>query len=279
MTAAPSAAFLRPRPPSLASSPSPLSPLLVLLVLLSSFLLLFSSAPVSAQSYVPQVPALQPSVCTQAGQSFVSLGSVDSGNSTLFPFNSSSARLGDYWYPWLQYVYVTSFSNVKFGAVMRQLAVGLLDNSRLYGPVRLRLGLYLFQSSQASSNYFNEAVLLGQTDEITLYPSKAQVLYADLLSPVQLLDEGDYGIGIYASDQVFIAGGPPGSGYSGDAQYWWYTWGTPHTPHSAPTQRPALHPSVSLHLRPPPPLRCVQVTTTTVPPEERICTLERGPTP
>ena len=110
-------------------------------------------------------------------------------------------------------------SNPAFGVLISQLSVGLLDNSALLHPVSIRLGLYIFQQSEAKLMSFSLASLIGMTDEITLYPCRDTVLYANLLKPVQLLSEGEYGIGIYASDQFYIAGGARGSGFSAEGQF------------------------------------------------------------
>ena len=128
-----------------------------------------------------------------------------------------------------QFVYVSPITNSQYGVTVRQLAVGLLDNTALPAPVTLRLGLYIFQQSEASVLTFSLASLIGMTHEIILYPSKAQTLYANLLVPVQLLSEGYYGIGIYANDQFYIAGGAMGSGFSGQGQFWYYSAEYPYT--------------------------------------------------
>ena len=61
---------------------------------------------------------------------------------------------------------------------------------------------------------FNFASLLGMTDVVTLYPSKAQTLFANLIQPVRLLDEGQYGIAIYTNGPIYMVGGPRFSGFS-----------------------------------------------------------------
>ena len=166
---------------------------LPLLLLLLSLL----PSPTSAQAYVPNPRPFTASQCPP-GQSFVQLGRLDSSNATAFPNNAQGTQLGAlYWNPYYQYAYTTPFTNRHFGANITQLAVAVLDNSGLPGPVYFRLGLYLFQEPQRNIFGFNEAALLGQSDEITLYPSKDQVIYANLLQPVTLESEGDYGIAIY----------------------------------------------------------------------------------
>jgi hypothetical protein len=197
---------------------------------------------VSGQSYVPQPPRLTAAAC-RADQTFVSVGNLDSSNSTLFPNNAQGTQLGTYWNPYYQYVYTTPFTNTQFGAVLTQVAMNLLDNSGLPGPVYLRLAIYLFQIAEKKTMGFNEATLIGQTDEITLYPSGDQILYANLMESVSLLDEGDYGIGIYASSPIFIAGGPRSSGFSAEGQVRSHH----HTRNNSPEPPPGhpSHPSLS----------------------------------
>ena len=128
-----------------------------------------------------------------------------------------------------QYVYVTPFTNPAFGVTIQQVAVGLLDNSGLRAPVTFRLGLYIFQQSERNVLSFSLASLIAQSDEIILYPSKDQVLYANLQKPVQLLSEGDYGIGIYSNAPFYIAGGARGSGFSAEGQFWYFDLNYPYT--------------------------------------------------
>ena len=169
-----------------------------------------------AQSYVPQFPPFTAASCGP-DQTFVQVGfpPYTAGNATLFPDNSPSTYLGTYWSPFLPvYVYTTPFTAFTFGATLHQITMALSDNSGLLGPVSVRLGLYLFQTPEKNVFDFNFASLLGMTDVLTLYPSKAQVVYANLMTPVKLLDEGDYGIAIYANGPVYIVGGPRYSGFS-----------------------------------------------------------------
>ena len=196
----------------------------LLATLLSSLLLLLSlsPSPCSGQAYVPNVPPFTPSNCPP-GQSFVQVGRLDASNATAFPNNQQGAQLGTYWSPFYQYVYTTPFTNRHFGAVLSQVAVAVLDNSGLPGPVYFRVAIYLFQEAQRNIMNFNQASLLSQTDEVTLYPSKDQVIYVNLLQNVTLESEGDYGIGIYASDQFYIAGGPRASGFSAEGQFLFQT--------------------------------------------------------
>ena len=169
-----------------------------------------------AQSYVPQFPAFTAASCA-AGQTFVQVGYPPSSasNATLFPDNAPGTTLGTYWGPFTPiYVYTTPFTSFLFGSVLHQITMALSDNSALLGPVAIRLGLFLFQSPDKNVFDFNFASLLGQTDVVTLYPSKAQTVYANLQTPVKLLDEGNYGIAIYANGPIFIVGGTRFSGFS-----------------------------------------------------------------
>ena len=136
-------------------------------------------------------------------------------------------------------MYTTPFTNTAFGSVLSQVQMNLLDNSGLPGPVYFRIAIYLFQIAEKKSTGYNEATRLGQTDEITLYPSKDQILYANLMSPVSLLSEGDYGIGIYSNLPFFIAGGPERSGFSAEPQFWSETEGQSRHPYHSTGHRTA----------------------------------------
>ena len=129
------------------------------------------------------------------------------------------STLGGYWSPDTPvYVYVTPFPRFYYGATLYQLSAVLSDNSGLLGPVSMRMGIYLFQTPEKGTVIdFDFASLLGMTDSITLYPSAAQTVYANLVKPVTLLAEGLYGIAIYVNNPIYMIGGtydkPPG--YSG----------------------------------------------------------------
>ena len=69
--------------------------------LLLAVLALLTVSAVVAQSYVPQVPAWAPSNCP-AGTQYVSVGNLDSSNSTLYPLNQQGTQLGTYWNPYYQ---------------------------------------------------------------------------------------------------------------------------------------------------------------------------------
>ena len=194
------------------------SPILAVAACAAALLCSSALRMVDAQSYVPQVPTWSQGSCAP-GLRYVSFGNLDSWNTTLYPENKQGTILGSYWNDYYQYIYTTPFTNTQFGAVLSQVAVNLLDNSLLPEPVYLRIGIYLMQIAEKKSLSFNEATLLGQTDEITLYPSKDQILYANLMKPVSLLSEGEYGIGIYVNKPIFIAGGAYETGFSAIQQF------------------------------------------------------------
>ena len=56
------------------------------------------------------------------------------------------------------------FNNSQYNATISQLSLGLLDTTTLTGA-HLRMALLLFASS------FSQFTVLGQTTEITVYPS------------------------------------------------------------------------------------------------------------
>ena len=175
----------------------------------------------SAQSYVPQFPQFTAASCRD-DQTFVQLGYAPESakNASIFPDNSPGTSLGTYWGPFTPvYVYTTPFTTFTFGATLYQITAALSDNSALQGPMSIRLGLYLFQTPEKNVFDFNFASLLGMTDVITLYPSKEQVLYANLIKPVRLLSEGNYGVAIYANGPLYIVGGQRYSGFSALPEY------------------------------------------------------------
>ena len=67
-----------------------------LLSLVAALLLLPSAL---GQSYVPSPPAFTSANCGP-NQRYVSIGSTDSSNSTLFPQNKQGTSLGTYWSPY-----------------------------------------------------------------------------------------------------------------------------------------------------------------------------------
>ena len=200
------------------TSPLPFQRWVVLVLPLLVLLLQLSLLPcgVQAQSYVPQpIPFSQ----CPPGQRLVTVGYPNANNRTTFPYNDEDSLLfGDY-----AEVYVTPFTlrgSNAFGTVLYQVSLALLDNTRLLRPVRFRIGVYLFAEAEKKTTGFNFAALIAQTDEITLYPSRDQMLYANLLQPVLLDSEGDYGLGIYAESLMYVAGGKFETGFSGEAQFY-----------------------------------------------------------
>ena len=175
-------------------------------------LLLFPSALVWGQSYVPQVP---PFPGCPASQRLVTVGYPNATNHTLFQYPSDRIYGG-------YYVYVTPFTlrgQSAFGTVLHQLSLQLGDNRVLFAPTRFRLVVYLLQEAEKKINGFNEASMIAQTDELTLYPSAPQTVYADLLRPVLLESEGDYGLGVWADGPLILPGGRFSSGFSGIPQF------------------------------------------------------------
>ena len=197
------------------------------LVLLAAFCLLslsFLPSPTVAQSYVPQFPEFTAANCGP-DERFVQVGyrPADAKNTTLFPNNRSDESLGGYWSPTIPiYTYTTMFPSFTFGATLYQISVALNDNSGLLGPVAMRLGIYLMQTPENGKVIdFDFASLLGMTDVVTLYPSKAQTIFANLMKPVTLLAEGQYGLAIYVNNPIYIVGGKYESGYSGLPDMWY----------------------------------------------------------
>ena len=156
-----------------------------------ALLLLASSA--SAQSYVPLV--YPQSTCSSATARLVSVGN----SSQQLQYGSvATTSLSGY-----GSVYLTAFNNSGlFGAVLQQVTLPLGDNSLMSGPYTLRIGVYQLGAAIDSYNDWGLS-LLAQTDSVTVYPSAPQVLYANLLQPVQLLSGSQYAIGVWTN------GGPP----------------------------------------------------------------------
>ena len=116
----------------------------------------------------------------------MTVGSLDSGNSTLFPDSQQgSVMIRPNQYP---YVFVACLHPHRHVPVPG------------YGDKR--------HSAQGGRT-------AGREGRDHLYPSKEQLLYAHLLQPITLLSDADCdcGFGIYAW-QIFIAGGPFSSKFS-----------------------------------------------------------------
>ena len=166
------------------------------------------------QSYVPQFPPFK--VCPP-NQRLVTVGYPNSTNHTLFPYPRDYVGNG-------YYVLITPFTlrgSNSFGTILYQMAIELGDNRGLLAPARFRLAVYLLQEAEKKITGFNEASLIAQTDEITLYPSAPQMLYANLLKPVMLESEGDYGLGVWSDSSIATAGGRFSTGFSGEPQFQW----------------------------------------------------------
>ena len=122
---------------------------------------------VQSQSYIPQpVPFTQ----CPPGQQLLTVGSMDLTNTTLFPYQDEGSMLYvDSYYP---YVYVTPFTlrgQNAFGVTIYQMALNLFDNRYvLNGPAHMRLAIYLYQEAEKSTEMFDLAAVIAQTDEITV---------------------------------------------------------------------------------------------------------------
>jgi hypothetical protein len=157
-----------------------------LLLALAAVVVCLCSVGVGGQSYVPQA----------APMSSCSSGSLVSfGNNSVAALDNHGEGSG-LWYN--DVIYVTPFLNSQWGVVITQLSLGLTDNSELIyygGATHLRLGLFSVQADAS-------LLLVGQTDEITLYPSSDEVLYANLLSPV-LLEGSSYVMSVWIDNTLF----------------------------------------------------------------------------
>ena len=167
-----------------------------LLLLLGALL-----AVVSGQSYNPYP---YPQLSCPSGQTLFSLG-----DNNIADFNFGFAAPLS-----VPYVQLMPLNNTAIGGVLSQLSLGLGDNSASLLPVHLRLGLYLLSQTGNSK----QATLIGQTDQITLWPSPAQVLYANLLTPVSLLQDQQLALGVSADSPVLI-GQQYGAGLQGTQYY------------------------------------------------------------
>jgi len=168
---------------------------------------------VAGQTYSPQVYPFTSSSCP-SGQTFITMG-----NSSVYTYSQLYSSQ----------IYFTpiSPSDADHGGVISQLQLALGDNSALTYPVHLRLGLYALQGSSAS--------LLAQTDEITLYPSGPQMLYANLLNAERLFSIYQYGIGVW-SDNYYYAGVQ--NDYAG---YYGYSNAYSYTDYAMPTTVPYVY--------------------------------------
>ena len=157
-----------------------------MLAVLLAVLALLTPHAALAQLYNPQVYPL--SSCSSPTASLVTLG--DASIPSL-PFSTATTSLSS------GSMILMAFNNSLFGAVLTQLTFPLPDNSRLSGPYHLRMGVFLV-GPPALLNSDISMSLLGQTDEITVFPGGPQVVYANLLQSVQLLSGSQYAIGVWS---------------------------------------------------------------------------------
>ena len=146
-----------------------LSTLSMSLAVALCLLLCWCTVGVQGQSYVPQPPPL---TSCPPGQQLITLGTMDTSNTTLFPDNDGNSILfTDDYFP---YVYVTPFTlrgQNAFGVSIQQMALRVLDNRFwLLQPAKIRLAIYLYQEAEKNAESFDLAALVGQSDEITVRP-------------------------------------------------------------------------------------------------------------
>ena len=170
-------------------------PLLLLLLLLLQLV-----AVVQAQLYFPR-PAL---LSCPAGQTLYSYGDTDADSyyCNAATFGTTPAvcppDVQDCYcyqpdvlldYSWLS---TAMFNGSQYNATIAQLSVGLLATTGNPWPAHLRMELFAYSSQ------LNVLTLLGQSEEVTLYPGPATVVYADLIGgPVPLPLGGYYGIAVW----------------------------------------------------------------------------------
>ena len=185
-------------PRLLSSSPSPPFPLSIpslLLAAISCCLLAVLLPLSSAQPYIPQYPLF--TSCPPSAGAFTAWGDDNTTHLTNRVEQSSTSAAT------ASYIYLTQFNQVAVTATIYQLSLGLLDNSQLATVAHVRLGLFVAGGATSGSTL----TLLGQTEEIVLYPSSDQVLYANLQTPVTL-PLGAYQLGMI-TDTVIYTGGTP----------------------------------------------------------------------
>ena len=177
---------------------------LVRVVVLLAVLPLWAPSAVSAQSYNPLVYPL--TSCSSPTASLVTLGNATVSDPTdqVSYFQSTEFLL-------------TAFDNTLFGAVLSQIAVPLDDNTNAGGAIHLRLGVYTV--GQVVADTSNSLMsLVGQTADITLFPSGPQTLYADLLQPVQLLSGSQYALAVWADNGFnMYTSASTAAGYNADS--------------------------------------------------------------
>ena len=185
-----------------------------IIALLWVALLLVQRSAVSGQDYSPQVAKLTASSCLSTA-SFFTVGDDSNALSPVAPPSLPGGVASPaYSFPW-QY-YMRGFNGSHFGGVLQQLSLVLRDNSAQTQPVHLRLGVFLVLTSGV-------AQLLGQTDDLVVYPSGAQVLYAALHAPVWLTSGGNYALAATFDQPLAVGFGAVATSYSSYDQ--WYPGG------------------------------------------------------
>ena len=164
--------------------------------LLSLLVVALLALSVSAQPYTPLVsPSNTAASCS--GSTLVTLGNDNAAQFTRMAIQTNNE--GE--------MYFSAYNATAIGATITQLSLALADNSALSSPTLLRLGLYSLSAGTTTS-----ASLVGQTAEITLFPSGAGMLYANLLTPT-VLTSGLYAIGVFASSNFYVYGNGKNSSY------------------------------------------------------------------
>ena len=133
-----------------------------LLVVLTALVLQCCSLVVHSQPYIPEpVPF---SRCP-SGQRLLSIGFTDASNATLFPDNANQI-----WWTggYVSVTPITLHDQRAFGVTLYQMALALNDNRFLGQPANVRLGIYLYQEPENNTEWFDLAVLIAQTDLITV---------------------------------------------------------------------------------------------------------------
>ena len=148
------------------ASPSATMALWRVLPVLAAVVLYCCTVTVHGQSYVPEpVPFNR----CPPGQRLLSIGSSDASNITLFSDGANLIpRTGGY----VAITPITLHDQRAFGVTLYQMALALNDNrflqDELGQPARVRLGIYLYQEPENNTEWFDLAVLIAQTDLITV---------------------------------------------------------------------------------------------------------------
>lgn len=136
---------------------------------------------VRSQTYIPR--AVPRTTCSSGvfrsyGQNNVSLLAVK---------RTSSGAPGSY-------IHTRRFNGTS-GTIITQLSYGIFANT-ITSVTMLRLALFLVDRDALT--------VVGQTEEISLYTTSADIIYADLLQPVTL-HSAEYAIGAWHSASIFTA--------------------------------------------------------------------------